>query len=1037
VARADFQLEVGQMAEQVTVQAFAVLLQTDKSDVRHEISGKTVQNLPLPAYRNYQSLLALVPGASPPAFQNAVVDTPGRALRSFVNGTATNMNNTLVDGAVNVNIWLPHHVAYVQPVESIETVSVSTGSLDAEQGMAGGAAVTVVTKSGTNELHGTGWWFHNNQHFNSDPVYFRPGGYQKPLAILNIFGGNIGGPIKKDKLFYFFNFERTTERTGVFGNYSVAPTEMRAGDFSRWTDLSIVYDPATAPASNAGARTPFAGNRIPSNRLSSTFTNIYKDMPLPNQISATDPLNLSGNYGVTGMLQLNRNQYDTKVNYNVSSTLVTWGKYSRMDAPVSGKYPFGDLGGSPLGTAGFGDTTTQIVSGGFTKTFSPTLLMDGVFGYTRMDQSVSIPNLDKNVGLDIWKIPGTNGGRQYANDKRYGGAPAITGFGFSDIGFLEGWTPVLRAERSYTYQTNFSKLSRAHELRWGGEIRKMNLTHWQPETANPRGSINFNGGVTATLGQTVRSPNSFAASLLGLVNNYGKSIQFYEMKTREWQYSLYFRDRWQVTRNFTLNLGLRYELYPLLNRGDRGVERWDPATNIVTFGGLGGIPNNNGIETNSKMFAPRVGMAYRMGDNWVIRAGYGLNWDPLALGRPLRGLYPATLTGSFPAPVATYGWFNTISEGIPDIPTPDVSKGSLVLPTTLDMGPRSPWGGMLHRGYIQSWNFTVERRLPWNFTGTAAYVGTKTVGQFMDRNINSVGPGGSVNLADLPLAKLYGRRITTNMWDGIGQGKYHSLQTTLNRAFAGGVLARITYTYGKAMNMADENGWIGLRAFNWEPILNRNYTLAGYDRTHQFTAGWNYEIPVGKGKKVDTANKVVDAIVGGWKLAGTFVAYSGTPFSVTGSANSLQAFGNTQFADLIAPVKKIGGRGPQQLWFDPMSFRDPLWAFQNSPDPSQKGVYRFGTMGPNSLRGPGYWQLNPGLFKEWVVKERTRIEFRAESTNVTNTPIWGNPNGGAASMRLNADGSLNTSVNDPLQNFMSITSATAGRQIRFGLRLAF
>ena len=149
----------------MTVSAQTAVLQTDKSDVRHELTGETIQNLPLPAYRNYQSLLALVPGATPPAFQNAVVDTPGRALRSFVNGTATNNNNTLTDGAVNINIWLPHHVAIVQPAESIETVNISTGSFDAEQGMAGGAAVTVVTKSGTNNLHGTGWWFNNNQHF--------------------------------------------------------------------------------------------------------------------------------------------------------------------------------------------------------------------------------------------------------------------------------------------------------------------------------------------------------------------------------------------------------------------------------------------------------------------------------------------------------------------------------------------------------------------------------------------------------------------------------------------------------------------------------------------------------------------------------------------------------------------------------------------------------------------------------------------------------------------------------------------------------
>ncbi|MDZ4798281.1 MAG: TonB-dependent receptor [Bryobacteraceae bacterium] len=1032
VTRVEVRLEVGQAAEQVTVSASAVQLQTDKSDVRHEISGQTLQNIPLPGYRNYQSLMALIPGASPPAFQNAVVDTPGRALRSFVNGTPTNMNNTLVDGAVNINIWLPHHVAYVQPVESIETVSVSTSSRDAEQGMSGGAAVTVVTKSGTNDLHGTGWWFNNNQHFNSAPTYFRPVNYNKPLAILNIFGGNLGGPIKKDKLFYFFNFERTTERTGIFSNYSVAPADMRAGDFSRYTDFTIIYDPATAPQNNAAARTPFPGNRVPANRFNPIFPNIYNKMPLPNQRSTSgDTLDLVNNYGLAGTLKLNRNQYDTKVNYNISRNFIAWGKYSRMDAPVEGKYPFGDLGGAAIGTEGKGDTTTQIAAGGFTYTFSSTFLTDGVYGYTRMDQAVTIPGLDRNIGLDEWKIPGTNGGRQFANDLRYGSAPQLTGLGFSDLGYTAGWTPVTRAERSYTYRQNFSKLNGAHEFRWGGEIRKMNLTHWQPETANPRGQISFNGGVTAIPGQTVRSPNNFATALLGLVSSYNKSIQYFEMKTREWQYSLYFRDRWQVSRNFTVNLGVQYELYPMLNRDGRGIERWDPATNIASFGGLGGIPMNNGVEINKKMFAPNVGLAYRIGDKWVIRAGYGINYDPLALGRPLRGLYPATLTGSWVPTVSTFGWFNSINEGIPDIATPDLSKGSLVLPNNVDMGPRSPWAGPLHRGYIQSWNFTVERRLPWNMIGNAAYVGTKVVHQFIDRNINSSGPGEDVSTANRPLAKLYGRTIPMNMWDGIGQGKYHSLQTSLNRSFAGGFLAKINYTWSKAMNMADDNGWVGLRSFNWAPAINRNYTLAGYDRTHAFTAGWNYEIPVGKGKKVGLTNSFANAVIGGWKVAGTFIAYSGTPFSVSGSAQSLQAAGNSQTADLIAPAVRLGGKGPGQPYFDPMSFRDPLFST------AAGGAYRFGTMGPNTLRGPGYWQLNPGLFKEWMIRERTRLEFRAEAQNFTNTPIWGNPNAGSASLRLNADGSLNRSVADPIQNFMSITGASAGRQFRFGLRLAF
>jgi outer membrane receptor protein involved in Fe transport len=1046
VTRADAKLEVGQSTEQVTVSALTAQLQTDKSDVRHEITAQTVENLPLPGYRNYQTLLELVPGATPPAFQNAVVDTPGRALRSFVNGTATNNNNTLTDGAVNINIWLPHHVAYVQPAESIETVNISTGSFDAEQGMAGGAAVTVVTKSGTNNFHGTGWWFNNNQHFNSDPVYFRSSSYKKPVSILNIFGGNLGGPIKKDKLFFFFNFERTTERTGVFGDYSVAPADFRAGDFSRFLSgqgAAIVYDPASAPVSSSPTtRTPFPNNVVPQARWNPIFPNIYKNMPLPNQISATDPLNLSGNYGVSGVLSLNRNQYDTKVNYNVNQRLAVWGSYRRMGAPVHGKYPFGDLGGSALGTAGIGETTTQLVTTGYTFTKSPSFIIDGVFGYTRMDQHVGIPNENINVGLDQWHIPGTNGGKQFANDTRYGGAPWMAGFGFSGIGYSDTWTPVWRHERSYTYQMNFSKVVNSHEFRWGLEARRMELNHWQPETGNPRGDIEFSSGITNVPGQTSRAQNSFAAALLGLVNNYGKSVQNFEMKTREWQYAFYARDNWHISRKVTLNLGLRYEYYPLINRGERGIERWDPYNNIVYFGGFGSTPRDAGITVSKKLFAPRIGFAYRATEKTVFRAGYGLTYDPLPFGRPLRGLYPSTITGYYdPSAVGvnnTYGWFNSIDQGIPEIPLPDVSKGTGTLPNNLDMGPRSPWGGMIHRGYIQSWNATLQRQLPWSMDGSIAYVGTRTIHQLMDVNINSGGPGSAVNPSQsLPFALLYGRTNSVAMWDGIGIGKYHSLQSSLKKRFTHGLMLMTSYTFGKAMAMADEDGWTGTYSYNWGPMLYKNVVPTGYDRTHMFTTGWNYELPVGKGKHFAINNKAADFLVGGWKMSGTFVAYSGTAFSVSGSGVSLQATGNSQYADQVGPVVKLGGMGPGKPYYDPSAFMDPK-VFQDAIRATTGQTnYRFGSMGPRDLRGPGYWQFNPAIYKNFKIKERVNTEFRAEATNFTNTPIWNNPNSSSSSPQRDATGAIRTDVPNALNNFMYITGASTGRQFRFGLRLAF
>lgn len=489
-----------------------------------------------------------------------------------------------------------------------------------------------------------------------------------------------------------------------------------------------------------------------------------------------------------------------------------------------------------------------------------------------------------------------------------------------------------------------------------------------------------------------------------------------------------------MNRRLTLNLGLRYEYYPLINRGDRGIERWDPFTNIVTFGGLGGVPRNNGITVSKKLFSPRVGFAYRVRENWVVRSGYGIAINPLPFSRPLRGLYPATLTGTWNAgnPQAefrdpSFGWFNTLDKGIPDVPAPDVSKGSLELPLNLDMGPRSPWGGHLRRGSIQSWNFIVERRLPLDTLVSAGYVATRTISQMLDRNINTVGPGLGVDTRNLPLAKLYGRTNAANMWDGIGYGSYNSLQVTINKSFSRGLFLKGAYTWGRYMNMAEDDGWAGLALWNWEPMIARNYAPSSEDRRHSFVMGWVYELPVGRGKRFSLSG-AADHILGGWKINGVFSAYTGTPFTVTGSGSSLQCIGCTQTADQIGPVRKIDTeRGPNKPYYDPLSFRDPLFTF----DP-RNPVFRPGTMGRNPLYGPGFWRLDPAIYKEFQLTERLKTEFRAEAVNVTNTPRWGNPAGGAAAMRLNPDGSLAA-----LNNFMSITSASSDRQFRFGLRFEF
>jgi len=1024
VTRAEVKLEIGGTAEMVTVEAAAALLQTDKSDVHTELTSVAVANLPMPAYRNYQTLLNLVPGATPTAFQNAQVDTPGRSLTTNINGTARNNNNTRVDGAANVYIWLPHHTLYNPPVESVETVNISTNSFDADQGMTGGAAITVTTKSGTNDLHGTAFWYHDDNALKARPYFWYPTASQPklPLSINNIVGGTVGGPIKKNKLFYFVSYERTSQRSGYTGRYSVPPADVRGGDFSKYAAFSTIYDPATGNPDGSG-RTPFPNNIIPKSRISPTFDGIQQLAPFPNRGGLSDDTwGLAGNFDAVGVVAMDRDQYDIKVNWAATGKMNIWGKYSRMFAPVNGPAALGEIGGPALGTRGTGETTVQIPTVGWTYIFSPSLLMDGNFSYTRFDQTVRGPDFGKNWGTDVWKIPGTNGGTQYANDPMYSGQPKIS-TGFTDWGNTDTWMPVNRNDRSYLFNSNFSKVKGAHEIRFGYDGIRHALNHWQPETANPRGDINFAGNATMIKGGISRSVNTYASALLGLVGTYYKSVQYILMQTREWQHAFYVRDRWQVSRNLTVTLGLRYEYYPLINRDDRGIERWDPATNTVYMGGIGNVPFNNDIAVSKKLFAPRVGFAYRMNEKTVIRAGYGITYDPIPFGRPMRGQYPSTITATFTT-VEPFGYYNNLSTGLPPVPVPDISTGVLKLPPTVDMGPRSPWPGLLHRGYIQTWNFTIERKLPLDLVTSIAYVGNQTVHQLLDRDINA-GPIGKGS-AGRPLYATQGRAIAANMWDGIGSGNYHAMQATLDRRFSKGFMLKTSYTWSKTINMADDDGWAGLRWTNWAPDLKRNRTVAGYHRPHMFTVGWVYEMPFGSGKKYNLTGPM-NAIAGGWKFNGIFYAYSGTPFTVSASTTSLNMAGTSQGANLIAPAKYVGNVGPGTWFYDPKSFSDP-----NLNRPAD--VYRFGTMGPNSLRGPGFWRSDVSIFKEFRLMERLKMEFKAEAFNLTNHARFNNPAGNVSSMNFNTDGSIKA-----VNNFLAITSAPdlQERQFRFGMRFAF
>jgi len=993
VRREDVALEIGQVTDVITVRGSAVTLQTERADVSSEIKSAAIRHLPIGGYRNYQSLINLVPGATPAQFQNAAISRPGRALTTNINGTNRNNNVTKLDGAVNMSVWLPHHVAYVAPTETIETVNIATNNFDPEQGMAGGAAITVVTKSGTNELHGSLFAYHDNQHLRARNFFERfP---SKPRYIRNIDGFTLGGPLRRDKLFFFGGWESSRERTSRQGLYTVPVETLRRGDFSAVT--TRIYDPATGTLDGRN-RVPLPGNVVPLSRQSSISRKIQDLVPMPNQPG------VAANFYNSGVQQIDRDQADVKINWNRTASHTLWAKYSIMNAPASCKPGLGEAGGPGMCDVGSGkgDNRAQVSTIGHTWVAGPSLVVDGVLGYTRNRIDVTPPLYGKHVGLEVFGIPGTNG-----PDIRQSGMPAISISSFTTLGDTDAWNPAFQRDQTYTGSSNVGWTRGTHDVRFGFEITRHQMNHWQPELGGgPRGTLSFDVGPTVLNGGPAGNLyNSYATFLLGLVTSAAKSVQWESMTTREWQYGFYVRDRWRITRRTTAVLGLRYELFPLLRRSHTGIEIWEPESNMMYRGGLGGNPEHLGISTSHKLFAPRVGLTYRITEKTVVRTGFGITFNPMVLSRPLRGSYPMTIEASFPA-VNTFQWFDTLEKGIPLFSGEDPKAGSFPLPVRYSI--RTLWRPdgkrKVDRGYIESWNFILERELPGSFLVSAGYVATQTIRSFVDWEANNSPPG--TGLAGAPFYQKFGRSASTLLFNGWADANYHSLQVTVNRDLRNGLMIKGSYTWSKAINMQDDDGWGGV-LWNWGPVMNRNRALAGYDIPHNLHLAFVYDLPFGRGKKIATEGWA-SRLLGGWQANGIFYSYKGRPFTVSAPGTSLNSRFNAQTADQVKPtVVKLGGVGPGNFYYDPTAF-------------AAVTAVRFGTTGRNILRAPGVVGLDASLCRQLRLTESLRAELRLEAFNATNTPRFATPS---------------SSVVSP--TFMEILSAGGERQLRLGLRLEF
>lgn len=1029
ITRANLSVEVGQVSETVVITAEAAQLKTDRAEVSAELTSRPLRDLPVPLGRNYQNLFKTLPGFTPPEEAHSVPSNPSRSLVFNVNGASRSSNNTRIDGISSTNIWLPHVTAYVPALEAIETVNVVSNSFDAEQGLAGGAAINVQIKSGTNDFHGSAFEYHSDQALKARD-YFRPPQNAKGKFIQNQYGGTLGGPIIKNKLFFFGSYEGTKNRQNDSRIETVPTTAIRNGDFSAYlgdvvkdangnpikvTTLSgqvidarvgMIFDPTTGNLDGT-QRKAFDGNIIPSSRINPIIKKILPLIPAPNLSGETN------NYFASAGFLFDRWTVDSKVNWNVNSKLNVWGRYSVLNFFTVNETVFGQaLQGRAINSSnpGTGQGKTHSVSFAGVYTFSSNFIVDANFGLFKQNTDVAQSDIAEKRGLDFLGIPGTNGTRAFE-----GGFPFFDLPTYSDYGTVDTFMPYTRRDDQYQIVANANWLKGPHNIRFGVDVYRQKLNHTQPESTDTsfgaRGGFRFANGTTSLKGGANGNQyNGFAAFLLGLPDRIGKlTLTEAPFSTRNWQYSFYGRDQWQVDQKLTFSFGTRWEYFPIPTRGDRGLERYNVNTNMVEIGGVGSVPLDLGVKVSKRLFAPRFGLAYRITPKFVVRAGYGLTNDPYALARPLRTNHPVLLNLNNDAPNG-FQFVSKLEQGIPPATAPSLGNGIISIPNNVSA---ITLPDNFRRGYIQSWNLSLQRELKWGFTGEAAYIATRQIRQLGYIELNYANINGGNN--GRQLVQKFGRTASTLLVAPVGNSHYDALQARLDRRFKEFYQLGVNYTWSKSITTSglsdsDNTLPVGIPQYYY---LNRS--LSSFDRPHNLQITNMIELPFGSGRKYLNGKGVLSAIAGGWQVNNIISLFSGTPFTVTSSGSTLNAPGNSQTVDLIkSSVAVFGNKGPGQKYFDVDAFR----AVGSDPDPNNRA--RFGTAGRNILRGPSRFQWDFGLFRQFRITERYSLQFRAEGFNFTNTPQWGNP-------QASRDSS----------NFGEISSVSGERIFRFGLRLGF
>jgi hypothetical protein len=1028
VARIDFTLEVGTLQEVLEVTGQASLVDASSSTLAKLVDNRRIAELPLNT-RNVYSLIFLTPGVSG-TIGNAYGD-----LRYTINGARPRSSDTLVDGvtATFPTVTGGVGISVFPSVDAIQEFKVMGATYPAEFGRSLGSIVNVVYKSGSNNLHGSGYEFMRDSTFDERNYFQKLRGEELSDFSRHQFGGAVGGPIQSSKTFYMVSFEGLRENAFASATLTV-PTELeRQGDFSRTFaangQLVRIFNPFTTRPNPSGGfiRDQFADNKIPPELWDPVALNVLRYYPLPNQPG--DPVTGRNNYYKVGSSNLNTNNTDLRLDRNFGSNGRGFLRYSHRYVETIPVQAFPDELTIAEGRVIEENRVHNFVAE-YNQTIGRATLLTARLGFAR---TLFVFN---NQGLGFTPsslgLPATI---DAAVDRQM-----FPAFGATNYVSLGGNDHRYNAFMSYPLLVGLTKTTSRHTLKTGLDARMIRVNVWEARAA---GTFNFSPAMTQgpnpnTASSTVG--NAIASLLLGTGTATNTLIQNWKnVASQNFYFAGYVQDDWRLTEKLTLNLGLRYDFEtPRTERYDR-MNYFDPNVRSPLAGVVPAFPDLRGglvfvgVDGNSRWqydadtnnIAPRLGGAYQLNDKTVVRAGYAHVYGPSyqqangtvgPFGFRTENLWVATLDGITP--------FRLLRDPYPEgfRPSPGAAEGLL---TGVGSSLQAPLRDLSKTPWNKQWNVTIQRELPWRTAVEIAYVGTEghdlQTNTESGRNINQLDPQyfalgsalnqlvpnpffGIVNTGVLVAPQVSRAQLLrpfpqfTDIIPLQATGAtsiYHALQLSVNRRMSGGLMVAGSYVWSKAI----EEGESHQNSYD----IAASRSIASYDIPHRFIVSALYEIPFGRGRRFGaSAPKVLDAVIGGWQINGIVTVQSGTPLTITAS-NS---------AGLSNPVTRANWNG-QDPRLD-TSREERLLAWFNKAVFSQPLAFSFGNAGATFplLRTDSVRNLDLSLFKHIALSGRVRLQARIEAFNALNRVQFGSPNTSVASSSF---GLVNTQANSPRQ----------------------